>query len=46
MHKYNLHVWFFPHSIDGVVVCEEYEDVLRDAWREDEQETKRRKEEV
>lgn len=33
-------------SIDGVVVCEEYEQVLLDAWHEEEEQAERRRAEV
>ena len=37
---------FFCFSIDGVVVCQEFEQVLLDAWREEEELAERRKAEV
>ena len=33
-------------SIDGVVVCEEYEQVLLDAWHEEEEQAERKRAEV
>ena len=33
-------------SIDGVVVCEEYEQTLLDAWHEEEQQAEKKKAEV
>ena len=33
-------------SIDGVVVCQEFEQVLLDAWREEEEQAEKRKAEV
>lgn len=34
------------NSIDGVVVCEEFEQVLLDAWQEEEEQAEKRKAEV
>ena len=33
-------------SIDGVIVCKEFEKTLKDAWKAEEKEAKRRAEEV
>ena len=34
------------NSIDGVVVCEEFEQVLLDAWQDEEEQAEKRKAEV
>ena len=34
------------NSIDGVVVCEEFEQVLLNAWQEEEEQAEKRKAEV
>lgn len=34
------------NSIDGVVVCEEFEQVLLEAWQEEEEQAEKRKAEV
>ena len=34
------------NSIDGVVVCEEFEDVLLNAWQEEEEQAEKRRAEV
>lgn len=39
-------VFVFFFSTDGVVVCQEFEQVLLDAWREEEELAERRKAEV
>ena len=38
--------FFNRGSIDGVVVCQEFEQVLLDAWREEEEQAEKRKAEV
>ena len=39
-------MFFNRCSIDGVVVCQEFEQVLLDAWREEEEQAEKRKAEV
>ena len=36
----------FCRSTDGVVVCEEFEQILLNAWREEEEQAEKRKAEV
>ena len=36
----------YNNSIDGVVVCEEFEEVLLNAWQEEEEQAEKRKAEV
>lgn len=38
--------FFNRGRIDGVVVCQEFEQVLLDAWREEEEQAEKRKAEV
>ena len=37
---------FVYNSIDGVVVCEEFEEVLLNAWQEEEEQAEKRRAEV
>ena len=44
---FSFYFFFFNRcSIDGVVVCQEFEQVLLDAWREEEEQAEKRKAEV
>ena len=36
----------YNNSIDGVVVCEEFEEVLLNAWQEEEEQAEKRRTEV
>ena len=46
MNFYIIMLCRVSNSIDGVVVCEEFEQVLLDAWQDEEEQAEKRKAEV